>query len=381
MTHYTSETLEQTDTSRRVRFSAQAGVSEQQTITECLQAYLRQHPDAMLYPPQITGVAQSDQTLSFESLFSTQPELELPDPRQMVLQAPVLEPPSESQLRNELRALQVQYGQRKVVQRPAQWGDLLIVDAYALVNEQVVPGSIQARWPLLLDPLNQEDPFLQGLLGAIPGKVITLPKPQQPELLSHLHLLEVIELQIPVADDHFAQVLEMGNSLDEMLDQLYQGLKDRQRQQWLTEVKAAVVQAYCEQVAFTPPDGWIAQELLAECELSDLVQSRQLQQPIKVDHQLRQSWLQTPALQEEQARQIRHRLILAELARQHQLEPTEAEIEQSLQAFGNDSQQLRADLITNQQWHLWLNALLLEKAARFLLKQAQVYAGDQRLPF
>lgn len=369
---------------------------QQFAMERSLQRFLAKQPQDLRLPPSFQITRQSLSELSFESELELYPQVQLPATEAVSIEVQAPEKPSPAEIQAALEALQLNFAQFEQAQRPAAWGDQVMVDLYASFQGQILPQSVQNERVLLLRKSEQasasEAAWLEGLIGMQPGErkeiAYTLPADHpNPEwrgqpALSHVKMLVVAKVSVAALNDHFAKALGF-ETLEALLADLARQLSARKESQWQQRVKELALAAYVDQAQVEIAPEWLEQELEQGFAQSDAPRLQAQGLDSQQLEKLRQSWLKQPYLAEIKRAQLKSLLVLREVIRQANLRVEDSELDEALaelgKSVGKDAVQMREQMAQEQKLLLLVERILIEKASVYLFQAVTVTHQGQVL--
>jgi trigger factor len=178
-------------------------------------------------------------------------------------------PFSESEVDEALTQLQEQHAEYRVVERPADVGDLVIVD-YTLTPEGMPPrtetgASIVIGRGAVLPEIEE------AIIGLAPGGArdarLRFPETHPNEALRgkpadvRVQVTEVKEKVLPAIDDDFARGLGEYETLEALRTELRAGLEKRREQENRRALEMATLEAVLAAHAFEVPDALVLRQV------------------------------------------------------------------------------------------------------------------------
>lgn len=353
----------------------------QLSMQAAIHRYLTKHPQELLWEPTLNIKSHDDEGLIFNCKMDKFPTIHLPESYQVKVEVPEVLEPQKEDVMSAIESLQVHFGEKKEVQRPAQWGDAITLDVHVSCQNQIIPRSSQNRIPVFLKENEADDPFVQSLLGVEAGQSKTIElelgedypfsqfRGQSAQF--HVKVHNIIELRVPEANDQFARVLEYGQTLEDMIEKLHQEIKEQHTVIWQNQVREQIVKAYTEQIDLSIPEEWVEREIFSTFLMSDYLILKEQNINDEELKNVTQYWVKEPVLLEETKQSLKTRFIMREVAKKENIEVTSTEIEEAIQASGGDKAQLE---IMQQEGTLttFINNLLVHKVAHFLTSKARL---------
>jgi len=179
------------------------------------------------------------------------PVVELGDYRQMRLE-PEEETAREEEIDEALRRIQEQNTLWEPVKRPAQWGDLAIVDIEGTVKGELVIGNKGRELILEADSPHPLPGFSEKLLGMAVDEqrefTLTYPEDSENKKLAgqqahfKVHLQELKEQVVPGMDDDLARTVGDYETLEDLKAELRRDLQAKAEERFATRALTALVE-------------------------------------------------------------------------------------------------------------------------------------------
>lgn len=377
--------------------SDKAWVSER--MRQSVKTFIQEQKQRPCKEPVLKLLAQTASSLSFVCNLEVFPPVKLPASLQATVDVPALQAPSEAELSAAVEALQLRWADLRPVERPAQWGDLLIVDLVGTCNKQLIPLSPQHKWQMLLKPAEagqEPDPMLAQIVGIQAGEQKTLmhmlpedypyPAWRKAPAQYQIYLHQLNEVRVPPQDDVLAQVSGLAENFDALLEVLYQQTLEQKRQAWLARVREAVSAQVVKASQVQIPAEWEVAELRSGWDNGDALVLAQLSHFAQAPALLAQGWQSWQShvhLRRQQAEALKTRLVLQEIALRQGLSLSPQQRETALHALAESlsitDQELDASLDQGRSRVTIEGQLLLDKVVRWLVGQAKVSSEGKAL--
>lgn len=157
------------------------------------------------------------------------------------------------------------------VDRPAQMGDTVLIDFVGTIDGVPFDGGSEKGVRVLLGSQTFIAGFEEGIVGMTAGEdrqiPVTFPEGYKPDELSgaeavfSVHMLEIMQKELPELDDDFAQDVSDANTLEELRAQLGKQLQDQYDQRSESYVEAEIVEKIASAAAFDVPPPMIEQRV------------------------------------------------------------------------------------------------------------------------
>lgn len=368
------------------------GERQEQLMQKAVNHYLQANPHEYARPPQLKLLSDSNLGMSFACELESYPEVKLPADLHFKLEVPALQAPEQSEIQAVLQSLQIQNGDQSLVERPSQWGDILVIDTMASCLAQYLPGSARHRQAVILDPALQSDAFLAGLVGLSAGQKVEITQTIS-ETHAHaawrgkasrsaVYVHEVRSLRIPPAE-LLAQALGTEH-LEALLDRLYQEVKQAKMQSWREKIREQIAEILISQSVLNLPASWIEGELAGRWKSQDeniLSQLTTLPQSQEVLKKGLMNLKLLPYTAAEASRDLKLRVILHAIAQAEQLGLSGPELEARFQTLAPDQpvQETVSQLKERPEAATILGIWLSEKVMNWLMAHAELRCQGQIL--
>jgi trigger factor len=337
--------------------------------------------------------------LVFEATVDVRPEIELPDPAGIEVQAPTAEI-TEAEVDEQLERLRDRFAELETVPREARRGDFALIDLKGYKHERPVEG---AGAPDLLYELgsNEGPPSLDAELegnraGAILKFTDSFPEGEgdlSGDVSFTVLLKEVKAKKLPSLDDDFAKTVGEFDSLDDLKADLRNRLGEVKDRLAAEQLRAATLEAYVDAAGLEPPDKLVDAEFSHRLEhfQEDLKKAGLTFQSYCA--QLGKTELEVRSeIRGQSARSIAAELLLEELARSQDAEVTEEDIGREIATLAarmeRDPKEVAEQLVSAGRLGLVAADIMRRKALDYLVTAVKVKgrpadseeAGDQASP-
>jgi trigger factor len=220
---------------------------------------------AQVEPPDYTD----GEPLSFSATFEVKPELDLPPYRGVEVERPALEVTDEH-VDAQLERLRERFAQLEVIGRPLAKDDFAQIDLRATHHTDEIPELTRTDFLYEVGSGTVVPKLDEELEGKRKGDILkfnaTLPEEAGEELAGREVTFSVLVKEakakvLPKLDDDFAQEASEFDTLDELKADLRQRLEDAAAQQVASELETRVLQAYLDQVEVPLPESLVHDEL------------------------------------------------------------------------------------------------------------------------
>ena len=316
--------------------------------------------------------------LTFKAIVEVRPTVEAKDYKGIPVTRRT-HPIEDPDVERELQALEESSTQWLDVDRPAQDGDLLVVDHVRLdARGQSLKASRRRDVEILLGSEGLLPAFQEGLLGAAVGDSRTL-KVSYPadfanadlagkDVQFHVKVRKIREKKARTRDDNWAREVFGLETLDELSGRIRLNLEGEARLASRREVEDALVEAIVERNDVPVPARWI--ERRTDEEMAEMLR-RSGGQEVPEAELIELKGRVRSALE----RQVRREFLLDSIAAQEHLTVSDPEVGEELgkllAAGGRVAQEFRA-LSPEQRRSRVRDVLERRKVFDFLLEHAQV---------
>lgn len=366
----------------RQRYGAQV---RQEVLQEAMQTALQEAiSDQELRVAGVSSMSPDDTAednafrfVAEVEVFPELPDIEVSD---LKIERPVVEI-GESDIDDMIMTLREQRRSWSDADRPAADGDRVSIEFHAVSDGQRIPESGEHKLQPVLGSGAMFEDFEQALVGLETGaeKTVELEFPEDfgdPELAGKtaeisLKVNAVQASEMPEADDEFAAEFGIEGGMEQMRVDVRKNLEREMRGARGNRLKKAVTDGLAERYAdFSLPQSAVSQEL------------QQMQA------QLRQQYGEKVNLPEDQLRpgaerRVRLGFLLAEIARQHELEidpaRVEAQIAEIAETYESPSEVIELYRQNQQLMGQIENSVLEEQVVDWVLDNASV--SDKQMTF
>lgn len=371
----------------------QADQRLQQIQTACAKVIHAQQW-VVMREPKISLMGETEGLLEVLCSIDLMPSITLPERLDLKIEAAEIDLPKEQDLLERIQALQMRFGETQLSPAAAVWGDIVCMHGFGVCQGELIPLSPRAGFFMLLTQDAWASPLAKACLGAKAGQTLlhklNLPADHpfpawrnQPAEYT-IYIESVQKLTVPPAGE-IAKFVGY-KTLEALLTQVDQELREENQTRWRQRLQAGLLQQLLKKSKLELPEFWVSESLTAWWQESDAAQLAQIQKqlPLAADYLTRGilNW-QKPYLAQKIRRDLAFQLLLNALADRSHEDLNEQEISQVLTEVGKplqmSSKLVWGSLQREGQAHRFLNQIRLEKASRYLLKQAQIHYGNQVL--
>ncbi|WP_448384435.1 trigger factor [Desulfosoma sp.] len=277
-----------------------------------------------------------DGSFSYSAIVEVRPVFEVKDYLGLEVEVPARRDVTDDRVAEQLSMLRERHAEIRSVEggRPAQTGDLVVVDVVPELDGQVFDKGVQKNFTLELGQGTMHPDFDARLVGHHGGETVrfALDFPEDAETRDlagkrvhfEVTLKEIKEKILPDLDDAFARKVGGYESLEALKEALRERLRKADEEASKLHVRRAIMEQLLQSVSFELPVKVVEREV--DRRIQHFVHQFSVQ-GIKLDP----SRFQTPEIRAEQRpaaeRDIRWRLIVEQIAAQENLELSDEEKE------------------------------------------------------
>jgi trigger factor len=350
----------------------------ERTIESACRDAFREREIAPLMPAEITDLKyEPGGALTFTANVEVRPAVVAKDYKGLAVARTTREI-GEDDVERELAALEESSATWLDVERPAQSGDLLIVDLVRLdAKGQSLKSSRRRDVEVKLGAPDLLPAFEEGLTGSTVGESRTL-KACYPEdfgndelagkdVQYHVKIRKIREKKTRQRDDNWAKDVLGVESLADLSARIRLNLEGEARLASRREVEEALVEAAMARNDVSAPDRWL--DARADEELEQMTRGASRNLPAEQTQELK------GRIKAALERQVKREFLLDAIVQQEGLKPTETEVGEELgkllSAGGRVAQEFRA-LSPAQKKARIEDVLERRKVFDFLLEHAEV---------
>jgi len=337
------------------------------------------------------------QPLVFKATVALRPAVELGDYSKLEIKPDTVEVRDEEVMNVITRLQESQAHWVPVEDRPVEMGDQILANLKMEFPDEgegkPARTSDREDVEVVLGENGYPEGFDQQLVGAKPGETrrfeLTWPfgpaqEGEEPDMRSASFTVTVKDIkrkELPAVDDEFAKSLGEHESVEQLTLDVRRRLRDEALRAARTATENKAVEAAVEKTTFEIP------ERLIEAETEALAQERRrsleeqrltLERYLQLTGQTEEAW--RSELRVQAARQLKARLVLDEVVEKEKLEATppevQAEIDSTAMGYGEQAQQVRRALSTDESRRRIATSLRRQKAIQLLVERAGGYPED-----
>ena len=252
-------------------------------------------------------------------------------------------PLTDAEVEEALANLSEQHAEYRAVERPADVGDLVIVD-YTLTPDGMEARS-ESGYGVVIGSGAVMKEVDEALIGLAPGGErqtrVRFPDDHRNEALrgvggdAHVKVNEVKEKVLPALDDEFAKTVGEFETLDALRAEIRSGLEKRREQENRRTLENAVLEAALAEHTFDVPEALVVRQVGHQIEHIREQMRRQGMDPERVpwDYQKLLGDMRPGA-----EKAVKRALLIEAIAEKEGLEATDADVEAEIERFAQASQ-------------------------------------------
>ncbi|MGB7983319.1 MAG: trigger factor [Candidatus Nanopelagicales bacterium] len=207
------------------------------------------------------------ENLAFTVEVDIRPEFDLPDLESLVVEVPDAEP-NDEEVAEQVDALRTRFATLTDVERPAQDGDVLLVDLAGTCQGEEVEDLMASA--LSFEVGGKEEPlpgFDEAVRGAVAEDVRSFAFPAEAgqyegkDIEVTVTVSKVRERELPTADDDFAMMASEFDTMDELTEDIRTRLTRMKRLQQGVDARTILHEKLVDSVDFPLPESLVAREL------------------------------------------------------------------------------------------------------------------------
>ena len=318
--------------------------------------------------------------LKFSAVVEIKPVIELGQYTGLAVQH-TPKPFAETEVDDALAQLQDQHAEYRVVERPADLRDLVIMD-YTLTPEGMPPRT-QTGASVVIGSGSVLPEIDEALIGLAPGGIrqtrVRFPDNHPDEALrgkaadAEVRVSEVKEKVLPALDDDFARGLGEYETLEALRADVRGGLTRRREQENRRALEMATLEAALAAHSFEVPEGLVLRQVGHQIEHVKEQMRRQGVDPDRLPWDY-QKILDDTRPAAEQA--VKRALLIEAIAQKEGLAPTDADVDAEVERIAHAGQRpaaaVRAMLEQNGGLERLRNSLGEKRTLDFLIDRATI---------
>ena len=293
---------------------------------------------------------------------------------------------TEEDVEKELKDLQEKNARLVSVERPAQKGDVVLVDLEGFANGEPLKDAKVQNYPLELGSKILVEDLEEKIIGMKPGETkevaVTYPA-EHPnkdlagkEVLFKVSLKEVKEKELPQLDDEFAKDVSEFETLEELKQDIKNRLEERAKSLSESSLRGAILKKVVEQAEVDIPQVMVDREierLIMDFAFQLRLRGLDLKQYLEISNLSPEEF--KGKFQERAYNNVKTSLILEALAKAENMEVTEEEVDEELTKYAEAAQKSLAEYKKNlkeEDLEHIKDHILTRKIFDFLISQAKV---------
>ena len=290
-------------------------------------------------------------------------------------------PFAETEVDEALGQMQEQHAVYRAVERPADVGDLVIVD-YTLTPDGMEP-RVETGYAFTIGSGAVMPEIDEAAIGLGPGGSrrtrVKFPDDHPNEALrgksaeALVRVTEVKEKVLPPLDDDFAKSVGEFDTLDALRAELRKGLEARREQENRRELENAVMEAALAEHPFEVPEALVLRQVGHQVERMREHMRRQGVDPDRVPWDYKKM---AEELKPAAARAVRRALLIEAIAEKEGLQPSEADVEAEVERLARSSQRpapaVRSMLERSGDLERLRISLMEQRTLDFLIERATI---------
>ena len=290
-------------------------------------------------------------------------------------------PFAETEVDEALGQMQEQHAVYRAVERPADVGDLVLVD-YTLTPEGMEP-RVETGYAFTIGGGAVLPGIDEAAIGLEPGGSrrtrVRFPDDHRNEALrgrsaeALVRVTEVKEKVLPPLDDDFAKSVGEFDTLDALRAELRKGLEARREAENRRELENAVMEAALTEHPFEVPEALVLRQVGRQVERMREQMRRQGVDPDRVPWDYKKM---AEELKPAAARAVRRALLIEAIAEKEGLQPSEADVEAEVERLARSSQRpapaVRSMLERSGDLERLRISLMEKRTLDFLIERATI---------
>ncbi len=290
-------------------------------------------------------------------------------------------PFAETEVDEALVQMQEQHAVYRAVERPADVGDLVIVD-YTLTPDGMEP-RVETGYAFTIGSGAVMPEIDEAAIGLGPGGSrrtrARFPDDHRNEALrgksaeALVRVTEVKEKVLPPLDDDFAKSVGEFDTLDALRAELRKGLEARREQENRRELENAVMEAALAEHPFEVPEALVLRQVAHQVERMREHMRRQGVDPDRVPWDYKKM---AEELKPGAAKAVRRALLIEAIAEKEGLQPSEADVEAEVERLARSSQRpapaVRSMLERSGDLERLRISLMVKRTLDFLIERATI---------
>ncbi|MGV3522785.1 MAG: trigger factor [Candidatus Sericytochromatia bacterium] len=366
----------------------------QQAVTQSYQAAVAEQQIEAIAEPQIEGLqVQIGQPFVYRAIVEVRPEVELGEYQGLSIKVPHPETLDETKVQEQLDFLRREHAVLiPIDDRGAEMGDLVSLRIEGTIEGEPIDLGESKDMTLEL----REDSFVKGFSDHIVGmqvdekKEFTLTFPadyyvddlREKPITFNVHLHEIKEVELAELDDDLASTVDSElDSLDALKQRIHDELSDSLEEQAEIQKQQRVLDRVVEGAKVEIPESMLNRELFAMWQMSEGSQLANAKVNEKTLQASWMHWMQRDDMKDTAGQRIKTTLVLGAIAREENLQLTQAEIDQEIQDLADTHEvpvdQVKAQLQQDNRMVALMDELLSYKIIDWVMEHNEVVYTDE----
>ncbi|MDD6190163.1 MAG: trigger factor [Firmicutes bacterium] len=341
--------------------------------------------DIIDYPRTEFGQIKKGEGFEITVTVSVYPEFEVKDYTGVEIEK-VSGEVTDEDLEREMKNLADRNSRMVEVDRPAQDGDMVLIDYAGFVGDDQFEGGTAERQPLKLGSGTFIPGFEEQLIGAVKGEErdvkVTFPEQYHSEDLAGKDAVfkckvhEIKEQEIPELDDDFAKDVSEFDTLEELKASKREDLAKAKAAQAESSMKNSVIEKVFEANDIDVPEVMVQSEIdsmISEFDQQLRAQGMDIQSYFQYMGQDQNTFREQ--LREDALKRTKTRMIVSKIADQEDFEVTEEEVKEELEKmaamYGLEVEKL-TEMIGVQNLSAIRGDIKIRKAIDFMFEKAVI---------
>lgn len=334
---------------------------------------------------EVTQGFEDQKPFIFKFEIEVLPEVKLGEYKGLGIKKEVVETTDED-VEKEIHSLQERHAELVVVEKESlEGGDFAVIDFEGYIDGTAFPGGVAQGYTLEIGSNSFIPGFEDGLIGMAPGseKEVAATFPEDyynkdlagKEAVFRVKLHEIKNKELPAVDDEFAKSLRLGETVEELRENIRESLHEYTSQAAQREFEGQVIEKVVEGCTVEISETLIKKEqerLTRDFEHDLSHRGLKLEQYLEAVNQTQEQFLE--GLRPEAEMRVKTNLVLSSIAKTEGIQATEGEIneqvERTLQYYPeNEREKLRQRMNSASVREGISNSLMMEKTVRFLAEE------------
>ncbi|MCQ2547083.1 MAG: trigger factor [Clostridia bacterium] len=341
--------------------------------------------DAIDYPRTEFGQVKKGEGFEITVTVTTYPEFEVKDYKGVEIEKISAEVTDED-VDKEIENMAARNSRMVEVERPAQDGDMVMIDYAGFVGDEQFEGGTAERQPLKLGSGTFIPGFEEQLVGASKGDdvevKVTFPEEYHSEDLAgkdaifKCHVHEIKEQEMPEIDDDFVKDVSEFDTLDELKASKKEELQKAAEARAENQMKNNVIEKVFEANDIDVPDVMVESEIDSTMnEFDQQLRAQGMDMNTYLQYMGQEVATFREQLREDAFKKTKTRMLVSKIADQEAFEVSEEEVkeqlEQMAQQYGLEAEKL-AEMIGPENLGMISGDIKMKKAVDFMFDNAVI---------